>query len=95
MLDLISLLLNLLVIIFNFTPSISIEFTRAVASVAVLIMWMKLFYFCRIFDLTAGLVRMIVEITKDMRNFLFILAIAIVGFGNCFYLLSINNDDDN
>ena len=73
----------------------SIQSTRALASVAVLIMWMKLFYFCRIFDLTAGLVRMIVEITKDMSNFLFVLTIAIFGFANCFYLLSENNEGDH
>jgi len=33
---------------------------------------------------------MIVEICKDMAAFSFILAIAMIGFGNAFYILSIN-----
>jgi hypothetical protein len=59
---------------------------------AVLIMWMKLFYFGRIFLSTAAMIRMVIEITYDMKYFLMILLLAIAGFGNCFMILARNYD---
>jgi hypothetical protein len=33
---------------------------------------------------------MIEEITKDMLTFLFMLGLAVIGFGNSFYMLAMN-----
>jgi hypothetical protein len=61
---------------------------------AVLIMWMKLFYFGRIFFSTAAMIRMVIEITYDMKHFLAVLLLAIAGFGNCFMILARNYDKE-
>jgi len=57
---------------------------------AVILMWMKLFYFGRIFLKTATTVTMVIEITKDMKYFMIFLLIAIAGYGNCYLILSRN-----
>jgi len=49
---------------------------------AVLIMWLKVFYFGRIFKSTAALIRMVIEITFDMKYFLVIFVISVAGFAN-------------
>lgn len=55
-------------------------------AVAVLFMWIKLFYFGRVFLSTAWMVRMIYAIFANIGHFLFILAIMIIGFANVFYI---------
>ena len=52
----------------------------------------------RIFDESAHLVRTIIEITKDIKNFIFVFFLGILGFGVTFYIISNNNelsDDDD
>jgi hypothetical protein len=63
---------------------------RPVASIAVLIMWWKFFYFLRIFDTTSSLVRMLFEIVKDMKVFTLILTVAGIAFANSFYILNLS-----
>jgi hypothetical protein len=63
------------------------EVGRNIASVAVFLLWVKLFYFLRIFHPTAAFIRMITEIVKDMTTFTFILILAIIAFANCFYII--------
>jgi len=53
---------------------------------------MRFFYFLRIFDSSSHLVRTIIEITVDIKNFLFVFFLGIIGFGVSFYILSNNND---
>jgi membrane-associated HD superfamily phosphohydrolase len=62
---------------------------------AVLIMWLKLFYFGRIFLSTAAMIRMVLEITYDMKFFLLVLIISIAAFGNCFMIIARNYDKEN
>jgi hypothetical protein len=61
---------------------------RPTASVCVIILWIKMFYFLRVFETTSRLIRMIIEIINDMKNFLIVLSIGIMGFANGFYILS-------
>ena len=58
------------------------------ASMAVFVVWLRYFYFGRLFKPTAALIRMIIEIVIDMRWFLFVLIIAVLGFSNSFIILS-------
>lgn len=67
---------------------------RPFMAICNLIFYMRFFYFLRIFDSSAHLVRTIIEITTDIRNFLFVFFLAIVGFGASFQILSNNNDPD-
>lgn len=53
-------------------------------------MYLKLFYFGRIFLSTASLVSMVIEITKDMRYFVMVLMMGITGFGNFYMIISQN-----
>lgn len=59
-----------------------------VASSAVIMMWLKLFYFGRIINATATIVRMIIEISNDMGPFLIIVFIFLTGFANSFYIIA-------
>lgn len=77
----VSLLLNTAVVISD-VSAISERRYVALSGVAVLFIWLRLFYFGRIFISTAAMIRMIIEITYDMRWFLIIFLIAVAGFGN-------------
>jgi hypothetical protein len=51
-------------------------------SMAAVLLWFNLLYYLRPYQSTGPLVMMIFEIIADMRTFLVILAIVVVGFGN-------------
>jgi hypothetical protein len=57
-------------------------------AIASLMMWFKFLYFLRIFMSTGYLIRMILTVVYDMRIFLLVLAIAILGFSDAFISLS-------
>ena len=72
---------------------------RPIASSTLIIVWVKLFYYLRAYDSTSQLIRMIIEIVKDIRYFLFVLLIGIFGFAGGFYILqfglaSVEKDND-
>jgi len=60
---------------------------RPIASMTLIIVWIKLFYFLRAYDSFSQLIRMIIEIGKDIRYFLVVLFIGIFGFAGGFYIL--------
>jgi hypothetical protein len=60
---------------------------RPIASMTLIIVWIKLFYYLRAYDSTSQLIRMIIEIGKDIRYFLLVLFIGIFGFAGGFYIL--------
>jgi len=91
--DLTTLILTLVIIIMDFADTKATTL-RTVSSVAIVLLWMKFFYFLRIFDSTAPLIRMIVEITADIRPFLLVLVVAIFGFANGFFLLALNRSSE-
>ena len=84
--DLVSYSLCFLVVILHFSL-ISNDVTRPIASITLIILWIKMFYFLRVFDTTARLIRMIFEIVKDMGNFMIVLVIGIFAFTCGFYVL--------
>lgn len=55
-----------------------------ITGIAVFLMWLKLFYFLRLFKNTAAFIRMIVEMIKDIRVFLLVFFIAIFAFANAY-----------
>lgn len=84
--DLLSYSLCLFVVIldvFNFEKTV----LRPLASIALIILWIKLFYFMRVYESTAQLIRMIIEIVNDMKNFLIVLFIGIIGFTGGLYIM--------
>lgn len=54
---------------------------------ALIILWIKLFYFLRVYDSTSQLIRMIIEIVNDMKNYLIVLTIGIVGFTGGLFIM--------
>lgn len=60
---------------------------RVISSIALIVLWIKLFYFLRVYESTANLIRMIIEIFNDIKNFLIVLFIGIIGFSGGFYIL--------
>lgn len=66
---------------------INYEDGRVIASIAVLLLWAKSFYFLRIFSPTAAFIRMITEIIKEMSTFTLIFFLSIIGIGNAFFMV--------
>ena len=85
--DLFSYSLCLIVVICDRVPGIPSSVNRPIASICLIILWIKLFYFLRVFESTSRLIRMIIEIVNDMKNFLMVLGIGIIGFSGGFYIL--------
>ncbi len=84
--DLINYLLCLVVVIFAITP-VPNYINRPIASLCLLMLWIKMFYCLRVFEATSRLIRMIVEIVNDIQKFLIVLTIGIIGFSCGFYIL--------
>ena len=61
--------------------------------IAVLFVWLKLFYFGRIFYATIAMIRMVIEIANDMKYLLLILLLTVTGFGNAYYILASSYDN--
>lgn len=63
------------------------NYLRPAASTSLILVWVKLFYYLRAYKSTSQLIRMIIEIVKDIRYFLLVLLIGIFGFAGGFYIL--------
>lgn len=86
---------------FNYTLLIMVmigsdpEAENAIAGVAVLLFWARVFYLLRVFDSTAYLVSMISAIIQDMVYFMYALIITMLAFGNAYFILGRNSEDEN
>lgn len=54
-------------------------------------MWLKVFYFGRLFLSTAGIIRIVTEIILDMKWFLVLFFMIIAAFTNSFYVIAWND----
>ena len=70
---------------------VSDDIERTVLAIVSFFMWMKFLYFLRIFKETGYLIRMIVEVIKDMRNFFLVLLITVAAFGDSFSTIALGN----
>lgn len=93
LIDLFTIITSLVVIILDSIPAVSYEAWIPWAAISLLFLWLKLFYFGRVFTSTAALIRMIIEITFDMRYFLVLMLVAVAGFANSFYILARNDTE--
>ena len=64
-----------------------------IGSLASFLIWIKLFYYLRIFRPTSSFIRMIVEMIKDIRVFLLIFFIGVFAFANFYYIIDKGNSD--
>jgi hypothetical protein len=88
-----SIALNVATVAIDFVGLSNKTYFIPVASSAVAIMWLKLFYFGRMFSSTSTIVRMIIEISKDMVPFLVIIFVLLTGFTNSFFIIASNTKD--
>ncbi len=56
-------------------------------------MWLRLLYFFRIFRNTGYYIRMLVEVIKDIKYFIFIFALTIVAFAHAWYVFLKNGEE--
>lgn len=82
-----SIVMNPIVIVLSVT-NMQPPALRTFTAIAALLMWIKLFYFLRLFNSTSALIRLIVQTIKDMVAFFAVLLIALFGFANAFYILN-------
>jgi len=61
---------------------------RQISAIACFLMYVKVFYFLRIFKTTAPLVRMIVDVTASIKVFILVFFIALIATANAFYILT-------
>ena len=87
--DICSWALNITFIVCDLTEVNPFKF-RSLGAAAIFLIWIKLFYFLRLFSPTSNMIRMIIECCRDMASFAFVLLIAMVAFGNVFYILDMN-----
>jgi len=57
------------------------------AAVGVLLAWVRIFFFCRSLRNVGSFIRMVIEIVIDLRYFLIVLTVVLVGFGAAFFVL--------
>ena len=69
------------------------RYILVIGGMACFFIWLKIFYFLRIFRPTSSFIRMIVEMFKDIKVFLLIFFIGIFAFANFYYILDQGNDE--
>lgn len=85
---------SVLTIIFSFCIVFQFNIGRdilVIGGAASFFIWIKLFYYLRIFRPTSSFIRMIVEMFRDIRVFLLIFFIGIFAFANFYYILDKGN----
>jgi len=87
LLDLTSSSLVLTFIIMNLIGNTEDPNMYIIGGIGVFCLWLKLFYFMRMFQGTAAFVRMIVEMFIDIKVFMLIFFVGILAFSNTFYIL--------
>ena len=54
-------------------------------------MWIKVFYWMRLFDFTAHYVKLILRIIGDVKVFVTMLLIILLAYSNFFYIINFNS----
>ena len=70
----------------SFSGGVYMQYLLTYYSISALIMWIKLIYFARIFQVTGTFVHMVSAIVKDMWLFMVFMAITQMAFTHAFYL---------
>jgi len=97
MTDVCSMILNATIIFLchaaQHTESIDFKTIRLIASVAVFIIWLKMFFWMRLFESTSGFIRMLTETLMDIKVFMIMLLLCLFMFGNTTLILNQNRYD--
>ena len=72
----------------------SVEMTRIIAAITVFLLWIKVFYWMRLFESTAYFINLISQTIADIKIFLYLVLIVVIAFANVFFILN-NNTTSN
>jgi Ion transport protein len=89
-LDLTSLAACAAFVFFEYSQMISETNNNILGAGAVLLLWVKLFNWLRIFKSFSAFIRMVSEIVKDIRVFSVMLVLCLTAFANCIIVLNNN-----
>ena len=73
----------------------SISSLRAYIGFACFIMWIKVFYWMRLWESTAYYVKLITQTLSDVKLFLLLCLVILFAFANLFFMLNIGTDSNN
>jgi len=68
---------------------------RFLYSFATFLVWLRAVYFFRLNRSTGYFIRMIIEVTYDLANFLIIYLVVVAAFAHAYLLLFQNNDTED
>jgi len=86
-LDSTSIVTNFICTLYSILNQDISQWIRIIAACTIIILYLKFFYFLRIFDNSSSLIRIIVQMAIDVRYFIFIFILAIIGFGNGIFII--------
>lgn len=66
---------------------------RTIGASCVLLMWVKFFYYLRIFEPTAQFIKLMTVIIRNLSTFGFTFLLAVIAFTNSFYIMGLNDYD--
>jgi hypothetical protein len=72
---------------------IPIHAVRVVGAISCFLMWIKIFYWMRLFKNTAYFINLIIATFKDSSSFACMLLIIICAFTNLFFIIQLNVND--
>jgi len=80
-------------------PMMTIKNVRVLGSIATFLLWMKTFYWMRLFSNFAYFIALIVQTLIDIKTFAIVVVLLLCGFSNFFYIVNKNTfdsgDDEN
>lgn len=92
MTDMVSMSLNVAIIAMSNTGT-DMKQVRIFAAVAIFVLWIKMFFWMRLFDSTSGFIRMLIETLSDIKVFMCMLLLCLFMFGNTTLILNQNRYD--
>lgn len=93
LLDLTSLILNITYVFCELNNRLDENKINMIGSIAVGLMWIKMFYWMRIFKPFAAFIRMVEAIMNSISVFTIMLLLVLLAFANCIMVLQLNRHD--
>ena len=70
-------------------------YVRAIGALAVFFLWIKVFYWMRLFASSAYFITLIANTIFDIRVFTVVVLLVIMAFANFFYVINLNTPGGN
>lgn len=77
------------------TTVFKVHNVRTIGSVTCFLLWIKMFYWMRLFKKTAYFVKLITSTLYDIRTFFYMILIIVLAFANFYYVINYNTSGDD